>query len=46
MSDNELREWCITNYGSELLKNCDECPYKKECDNFIERHGGKTPLFG
>lgn len=29
MNDNELRDWCITNYGSELLQNCDECPYKK-----------------
>lgn len=28
MSDNELREWCISNYGSELVQNCDECPYR------------------
>ena len=46
MNDNELREWCISNYGSELAQNCDECPYRNECDDFIERHNGNTPLFG
>ena len=46
MSDDELREWCISNFGSEEVQHCDECPYREECDDFIERHNGYTPLFG
>lgn len=46
INDNELREFCITNYGTEELKQCSECPYEKECDIFTENHDGNTPLFG
>ena len=46
MNDNDLRDFCITNYGTPDLENCDKCPYRQECDDFIERHNGNTPLFG
>ena len=44
MNDNVLREWCRKNYGSELLEDCSACPYKNECDAYIERHDGNSPL--
>ena len=38
MSDDELREWCITNYGTPEVSECEKCPNQKECDDFMERH--------
>jgi hypothetical protein len=46
MSDDELREWCITNYGTPEVSECEKCPNQKECDDFMERHNFNTPLFG
>lgn len=46
ISDNELRQWCIENFGTEEIGECTNCPYKKECDDFMDRHNGNTPLFG
>lgn len=44
--DNELRDWCISNYASPEVGECTNCPYQKECDDFMDRHNGNTPLFG
>lgn len=42
MSDKELENFCVVNFGAEVT--CEECPHAKECDDYIERHK-RTPLF-
>ena len=46
INDDELRIWCIQNYATLEIGECTNCPYTNECDNFIDRHNGNTPLFG
>ena len=46
MSDDGLRDWCISNYGTPEVSECDKCPHCKECDDFMKRHDMNTPLFG
>jgi hypothetical protein len=44
MNDYELREFCIDNYSTPTVPDCDNCPHIEECNDFIERHNGNTPL--
>lgn len=44
--DDKLRVFCIENFGTPYLTDCNECPHAKKCDDFIERHNGLTPLQG